>query len=293
MLNQDNVGVKRWLTQLVDPSLGAQRMPSPVPVETCLYSTKEVYSFSVDSSGEFQYCLTPGNSGMMFFVSSRATSAPAYGTQSHTGRDALVGNHTINTRYDLNAPSTYSECWRVVGASVCVKYIGRLDAASGIIRTCSSINHIGSGETELTIANIVDGLTAKAVKTPGVSYNTWYPHDLSAFDFTQGNEDQTSTQVNLHGYGYGFENSSKVEIELCVNYEYIPKVTHQELLGSNAQYGPVTSNGMLGTVTRELKSNLSGLYNNNKSSIISSILGSLGGLLSPGISLPAKALMLM
>lgn len=293
MLDQDNVGTKRWLAQLVDPSLGAQRMPSPVPVESCLYSEKSIISVIIGNSGEFAYIFQPMNDGMQLLSSSRNTAAGAYGTTTPNARYAEgTANYTHNAQTNFTGPIGYTESYRITGASVKVAYIGRADAAAGVIRTCSGISKYSGTETEATASQIVDGMTSKVVQIPGVSYNTWYPHDISAFEFKQGSEQSSVESTNLYGMGYGFTPNTAVEIEVCVNFEYVPTLVHQELLGSNARYGPVASNGMLGTITKGLKSTVGKLSVDNKSGILSNLFNMVGGYLTGSSMLPLKAMIL-
>lgn len=293
MLNQDNAGVKRWMAQLIDPSIGAQRMPSPVPVESCLYSEKTVISFQVGTSGEFAYTFGARQDGMQMHASSRDVAATAYGVITPDARFALgVANHTYNANTNFTGPSSYSECIRLTGASIRARYIGRSDAAAGIIRTCTGLSKDFTTETEANVSRIVDGMTNKVVSIPNVSYQTWYPHDISAFEFKQNTEFSGSEGTILYGIGYGLTVGTTVEIEICVNYEYVPTLANQELLGSNAQYGPSVSNGILGTVTKGLKSSMGQLTNTNKSSIISGLYNLLGGYIAGPSMLPMKALLI-
>lgn len=293
MLNQDNAGVKKWMAQLVNPALGAQRMPSPVPIESCLYSEKTIISFQVGTSGEFSYTFGAATNGTRIQVNSRDTAAGAYGTLTPDARFSLgLTNHTYNQYTNFTGPSAYSECIRLVGASIKASYIGRSDASAGIIRTCSNISRDCFVETEASASRIVDGMTSKVVAVPGVSYQTWYPYDISAFEFKQFADFTVSESLALYGIGYGLTAGTTVELELCVNYEYVPNLANQELLGSNAQYGPTVSNGMLGTVTKGIKSTLGELSHNNKSSIISNLFNLVGGYFATPSLLPMKALMI-
>lgn len=291
MLNQDNAGVKKWIAQLVDPSLGAARMPSMVPVETCLYSDSKLVSIVIGTSGEFNYCFDPSGTGNLW-ASSRDIAAPVYGSNSHDNRYVLgTTDHSYNDRVVHSGPSGNSEAKRVVGACIKIRYIGRSDAAAGVIRTCTSISQQVAADIELNKSYVQDGMTSKVIYTPAVSINTWYPHDLSSFDFVH--TASTSNEATcLHGIGYGFTPGTAIEIESILNFEYVPNVSQMQLLGGGRAYGPTVSTGMLGSVTKGIKASVSKLTENNTGSVISAIFNGIGGYLTGSSMLPLKAMIL-
>ena len=70
MLNYDDAGVKKWAMSLANPWSGPARMPSPCPIQTCVYSDKIVNTITVGSAQSFVFCFNPQvlNSGEAKFM---------------------------------------------------------------------------------------------------------------------------------------------------------------------------------------------------------------------------------
>ena len=160
-----------YLNNLLYPEKSKNvKIPSPIPVPSCAFQLHNCITLSTNSSGNIGVVFNP------FFLSSNAfyektLSSDISGLPDVTGtfnyfttlwvnnNDSLSGSAADNGFRPFNIgqciPPVYDQ-YRLVSASVVIKYIGRLDITSGVIGGAIVFDedmHIGGGFTETGGAN--------------------------------------------------------------------------------------------------------------------------------------------
>lgn len=153
-----------YLNNLLYPEKSKNvKIPSPIPVPSCAFQLHNCVTLSTNSSGNIAVVFNP------FFLSSNVFLQKIIGsniTGELTGsfnyfttlwvnnNDSLSGSAVDNGFRPFNIgqciPSVYDQ-YRLVSASVVIKYIGRLDITSGVIGGAIVFDedmHIGGGFTE-------------------------------------------------------------------------------------------------------------------------------------------------
>ena len=113
------------------------RIPSPIPVPSCSFQLHNCITLSTNSSGNLAFMFNP------FFLGDQSDLQEFIGTTPQwlstlwvNNNDTLVGNqpddHFIPINIGQVIPNVYDQ-YRLVSASLVVKYIGRLDIVSGVI----------------------------------------------------------------------------------------------------------------------------------------------------------------
>jgi len=134
-----------YLNNLLHPEkCKGVKIPSPIPVPSCSFQLHNCVTLSTNASGNLAFIFNPfflGNSDdlTMDFTypgGSRITKANYLSTLWVNNNDTLTG-HEPNTNWGpVNIgqciPAVYDQ-YRLVSASIIVKYIGRLDITSGVI----------------------------------------------------------------------------------------------------------------------------------------------------------------
>lgn len=288
MLNKDDEGVKRWAVSLADPFSGPARMPSPVPIKTCLYSDKIVNTVTMSSAGSFVCLFNPNtatsNTGLLsIYARSAATANEAFyqTTQWHNHAIGTATNYSTQINTLGNVPVTYSQQIKVTSAGIRMKYIGSELNRSGIIRGCRVYDKQTYTTLPLTYAAIAEAADSVVFSLDDDIMMPWLPYDISAFNFTAPNEDYTTSAMIF--YGSGLPVGATVEIEVCVNYEYIPLPAFHELLGSNASYAPSSDSQKNATIIDYATKHLSSGFRNHGSDI-GAIFGKLVSSLLPSFA---------
>ena len=113
------------------------RIPSPIPVPSCSFQLHNCITLSTNASGNLAFSFNP------FFLANQndlgewATRPISwYSTLWVNNDDTLTGNERNDNFWPVNIgqtiPNVYDQ-YRLVSASIVVKYIGRLDIVSGVI----------------------------------------------------------------------------------------------------------------------------------------------------------------
>ena len=162
-----------YLNNLLYPEKSKNvKIPSPIPVPSCAFQLHNCITLSTNSSGNIGVVFNP------FFLSSNAfyektISPDISGLPDVTGtfnyfttlwvnnNDSLSGSAADNGFRPFNIgqciPPVYDQ-YRLVSASVVIKYIGRLDITSGVIGGAIVFDedmHIGGGFTETSGTNYI------------------------------------------------------------------------------------------------------------------------------------------
>lgn len=181
-----------YLNNLLYPEKSKNvKIPSPIPVPSCAFQLHNCITLSTNSSGNVGVVFNP------FFLSSntfleRTISAPVAGLPDLTGKfsyfttlwvdnnDSLSGSAPDGGFRPFNIgqciPAVYDQ-YRLVSASVVVKYIGRLDITSGVIGGAIVFDedmHIGGGFTDTGGVNYT---------TSGINFAKYGNFDLAMDSF--------------------------------------------------------------------------------------------------------------
>ena len=126
------------------------KIPSPIPVPSCSFQLHNCVTLTTNASGNLAFMFNPfflgGKGGQAFpnntiFENSQGTEvkllAYNYLSSFWVNNDAALDGHTANANWtpiDIGQtiPNVYDQ-YRLVSASIIVKYIGRLDITSGVI----------------------------------------------------------------------------------------------------------------------------------------------------------------
>ena len=164
------------------------KIPSPIPVPSCAFQMHNSVTLSTNKTGMmcaiFNPCFLANNTLSPIFVPSGSVPNPGGGEQAYAQANLTPNYLTtlwVNNDYDLDGnsfneefyPMNIGQCippvydqYRLVSASVVVRYIGRLDNASGLL--CGAIifdenQNIGGTTQE------ADGLNFGVLKNPELS----------------------------------------------------------------------------------------------------------------------------
>ena len=113
------------------------RIPSPIPVPSCSFQLHNCITLSTNASGNLAFSFNP------FFLANQNNLnnwgekiINWYSTLWVNNDDTLTGNERNDNFWPINIgqtiPNVYDQ-YRLVSASIVVKYIGRLDIVSGVI----------------------------------------------------------------------------------------------------------------------------------------------------------------
>ena len=117
------------------------RIPSPIPVPSCSFQLHNCITLKTNPSGNLAFMFNPfflGNQNdLQSYVSGENTYTTNWLTSLWVNSDAdLTGNqpndHFMPVNIGQMIPNVYDQ-YRLVSASLVVKYIGRLDIVSGVI----------------------------------------------------------------------------------------------------------------------------------------------------------------
>jgi len=134
-----------YLNNLLHPEkCKGVKIPSPIPVPSCSFQLHNCVTLTTNASGNLAFIFNPfflGNSddlSMNFTYpgGSKITKANFLSTLWVNNNDTLTG-HEPNTNWrpiniGQSIPAVYDQ-YRLVSASVVIKYIGRMDITSGVI----------------------------------------------------------------------------------------------------------------------------------------------------------------
>ena len=116
------------------------KIPSPIPIPSCSFQLHNSTTVSTNSSGNLAIVFNPfflaGNS-MSSIVTANGTYDPQFLTSFYLNNDDTLNGYENNNKWNpvnifQTIPPVYNQ-YRLVSASIVIKYIGRLDIASGVI----------------------------------------------------------------------------------------------------------------------------------------------------------------
>lgn len=261
MLNNASA-INNWSQSLIRPFEGASRMPSPVPIPTCVLSDRQVIN-ATTTTGDMAILFDPQKISnvqdqSVIYVLVRSTSTgdiDFYSTLSAYGhrQSATGANYTLRTIGLTPTVVSYAQQYRVTSAGIRIRYLGTELNRSGQFRICRTFGkNQASANNFPTYSNVVEGQNTTCVKVGSDSTSFWIPYNVDDFNFKSLSEESTTSAIVI--YGAGLTTGAVFEIEYIINYEYIPLVAYNELLGSNAVSGPSTNSEVLSSILNSVSS---------------------------------------
>lgn len=280
-----------YLNNLLYPEKSKNvKIPSPIPVPSCAFQLHNCITLSTNSSGNIGVVFNP------FFLASNTFGQKIIGEdmQQLTGtfnyfttlwvnnNDSLSGSAVDNGFRPFNIgqciPAVYDQ-YRLVSASVVVKYIGRLDITSGVIGGAIVFDedmHIGGGFTETSGTNhITSGISLAKYGNFDLAMDSFYhqenltlegirelyfPLDNSYEEYFKLFNDTLPSYNNIPGFftvtaeddyyksGFNFfiytlgapSNSACLKFDIYCNYECLPNASFMNYLPISMTPYPVS-----------------------------------------------------
>lgn len=280
-----------YLNNLLYPEKSKNvKIPSPIPVPSCAFQLHNCVTLSTNASGNIGVVFNP------FFLSSNVFNQKIIGDDMHelTGNFNYFTTLWVNNNDSLSGsapdtgfrpfnigqciPAVYDQ-YRLVSASIVVKYIGRLDITSGVIGGAIVFDedmHIGGGFTETSGANHIttnvnlakygnfdlamdsfyhqENLTLEGIR------ELYFPIDNSYEEYFKLFNDFLPSYTNIPGFftvkaeddyyksGFNFfiytlgapSNSACLKFDIYCNYECLPNASFMNYLPISMTPYPVS-----------------------------------------------------
>jgi hypothetical protein len=216
---------KDYMAALLHPeSAKGCKIPSRMPIPSSSFQLHSSYLATTNSSGNAAFAYNP------FFLGTAGTG----GTFFFNNNAGLNGQGSSaffsSTNILQNIPSVYSR-YRVVSASMTVKYIGRLDIVQGVLggaimyQTDVTNTVFGTIEPELSRFGDFNIAQDAYYYQEHMALNglrmLYFPLDSSYENYVDVGSDKPG--FLMYGYVYGgVPSSSSYKIDVYVNYECIP-----------------------------------------------------------------------
>lgn len=219
-----------YLVTLLHPEFGrGSKIPSSLPVPTSSFTIRNTLVVSPNSSGMLAGVFNP------FFLDNLGTQSTLYINNNAALTGNALSNFFASTDIGISVPLNIYNQYRLVSASLSVKYIGRLDIVQGTIGMAIAYepNVIASSFGGFLTAlqkygnfnSIQDGIFFQENYTLAGSRGVYFPLDTT-FEAFQ----------NLGNYKAGFAfafyiqdgvysaTQSSYKLEVIMNYEALPDV---------------------------------------------------------------------
>lgn len=230
--------VNNYLVDLLFPeSAENSKIPNDFPMPTSSFQLHNQLAITTNASGNFSFMFNP------FFLESGA--APTNSTFFLNTNVSLTGiassNFYTSTDAGLTLPLSIYQKYRVVSAAIQVRYIYRLDAASGIFGGAvnfetvapAAISAISAGLARYGNFNLIDDayFTTRSNSLEGIRL-LYVPYDPSVSQFTDLGTSKASS--NFIVYGQGLPPSVQcVRVDYFINIEALCDPVFQNYVPTN------------------------------------------------------------
>ena len=218
--NYQKAAKKLYMSSLLNPEDIVAKIPSPLPVSSATASIRNNFS------------ITPNNQGKFLLVID-----PFYGTGWLYEDNTVDGQgNGVQTTINLTQNNTIVDQFRLVSASLILRYYGNFNQMSGIFvcATTSNLNGNVPGDY-LNFSNIED-LTNKFISkcVDGVKL-IYSPMDNRAIEFRVGSEYSNGTHPCRNQYlfvvmGDLFPNNTCIRVDYYRNIEYTTIPLYREYI---------------------------------------------------------------
>ena len=234
-----------YYRMLVDPFNAPLCRPHTLfPTSTSLVRDVESFSLTIGAAGDFCGIFAPtapfkstpnsASSAEYMFAARDTTSISQVATYATIFTSGVLPSWNVRKSQATEHIALMS-AGRVLAAQVKIRYIGRDDAASGII-TVGSFCAALPFETYMFTDNAVQELlnSSRCLPKEGCVV-TWYPFDETDREFQPVDMGGTSTAGRLTNlafgfYGAGLPTGTVLDIEVARVIEYVPRPNQMELL---------------------------------------------------------------
>jgi hypothetical protein len=220
-----------YLYSLIFPERSKNvRIPTKFPIPSFTFLQKSNFTITANGSGNFYLqwvpqtllssAYTTANNGNCLLNTSSAITGSAADTTT-TNYTSITSDRLLN--------ATLIQAYRLVSASLIVKYVGSVDAHSGILGGGVDISYIDSllPDTASGVFNVIDDKIWSIQSNPYEGLRLiYFPKDFGDLNFirpdvgTQSNG--LSTCVRLLVYGQNIPAGATIRVELFRNFEAIP-----------------------------------------------------------------------
>jgi len=218
--NYQKAAKQLYMNSLLYPEEIVAKIPSPLPVSSATASIRNNFSITPNSQGKFLLVIDP-----------------FYGTGWLYEDNTVDGQgNGIQTTINLTQNNTIVDQFRLVSASIILRYYGNFNQMSGIFvsATTSNLNGQVPGDY-LTFSNIED-LTNKFISkcVDGVKM-IYSPMDNRAIEFRVGSEYTNGTHPCRNQYlfvvmGDLFPNTTCIRVDYYRNIEYTTIPLYREYI---------------------------------------------------------------
>lgn len=218
--NYQKAAKKLYMSSLLNPEDIVAKIPSPLPVSSATASIRNNFS------------ITPNNQGKFLLVID-----PFYGTGWLYEDNTVDGQgNGVQTTINLAQNNTIVDQFRLVSASLILRYYGNFNQMSGIFVCATTSNLNGSVPGDyLNFSNIED-LTNKFISkcVDGVKL-IYSPMDNRAIEFRVGSEYSNGTHPCRNQYlfvvmGDLFPNNTCIRVDYYRNIEYTTIPLYREYI---------------------------------------------------------------
>ena len=219
---------KDYLNTLLYPETSkGSKIPSVMPVPSSSFQMHQSTIISTNSSGHASVIYNP------FFLDNTGT----YSTIYVNNNAALTGNASSNyftsTSLGQSIPAVYNE-YRLVSASIVVKYVGRLDIVQGVIGGAivfdANVGKTATGSINANLAKYGDfNLAMDAYYTQeNLALNgmrcLYFPLDTTFEQYQLINQEKSGFAMQVYIYG-GVPSAAAYKIDVYANYECLADVS--------------------------------------------------------------------
>lgn len=234
-----------YLESLIRPEISKGcKIPTNIPVPSASFQMHNSITFAPNSAGHAAILFNP------FFLSSNSTN---YSTLYINNNAALTGNtvsdHFLARDIGQTIPAVYNE-YRLVSASVVVRYIGRLDIVQGVIGGAIVFDsNVGS--------TIVDGTTTNANLAKYGNFNLaqdsyyfqenmtlnglreiYFPLDTTFEQYRRAGPNQNDPKLGFSFVIYLQDgvyqpNATNYKLDIYCNYECLPDASFLNYVPTN------------------------------------------------------------
>jgi len=209
-----------YLNSLLFPEDAVAKIPGPLPVSSATASIRNNFSITPNSTGKFLLVIDP-----------------FYGTGWLFQDNTVDGNgNGVATQITLSQNNNIVDQFRLVSASLILRYYGNFNQMSGIFVCATTSNLAGNVPNDyLTFSNIED-LTNKFVSkcVDGVKL-IYTPMDNRAIEFRVGDDYTNGTHPCRNQYlfvimGDLFPNNTCIRVDYYRNIEYTTVPLYREYI---------------------------------------------------------------
>lgn len=246
---------ENYIRSLLNPESHKAKIPGPLPVDSATASLRYNFSITPNSTGKFLLVIDPfSQTGFLY---------------QDAGLNGTGGGTVTNLTFAQD--STLVDNFRVVSASVTLKYFGSFNNMSGVFVGANTNNYSAATQTTFLNFSIIEGLPQKRVcrASEGVKF-IYSPLDENSNEF----QPQTMYSAGTHPckwqnlfvvYGDLFPNTSSIRVDYCRNIEYQSTNTYKQyidhskiqsvpaILPKIPSVVPATDSGLSATVGQVLK----------------------------------------